>query len=59
MGLSRSDGEWLQNRLLDVVREEATLINESRFGRLYMIDFQLETVHGAAIVKERLDCENW
>ncbi|MGH9630876.1 MAG: DUF6883 domain-containing protein [Bryobacteraceae bacterium] len=51
LGLSRSDGEWLQNRLLEVVREEATLINESRFGRLYMIDFQLETAHGAAMVR--------
>jgi hypothetical protein len=51
LGISQSDGEWLQNRLLDVVREEATLVNESRFGRLYMIDFQLKTRHGAAVVR--------
>jgi hypothetical protein len=51
LGLSRSNAEWLQRHLLDIAREEATLVSESRFGRLYVIDFPLETSHGAAMVR--------
>ena len=51
LGLSRNDAEWLRNRLLDMAREEAVLISESRFGTLYLIDSRLETPRGAAVVR--------
>jgi hypothetical protein len=50
-GLSRNDGEWLRSHLLDIAHEEAVFAGESRFGRLYMIDFRLETPRGAAVVR--------
>lgn len=51
LGLTRNDGEWLRSRLLDIADEEAVLTGESRFGRLYLIDFRLETLRGAALVR--------
>jgi hypothetical protein len=38
-------------RLLNIAHEDAILTGESRFGRLYLIDFRLETPRGAAVVR--------
>lgn len=51
LGLTRKDGDWLQSRLLDIAHEEAVLTGDSRFGRLYLIDFRLETPGGTAVVR--------
>jgi hypothetical protein len=51
LGLSGNDAEWLRSRLLDIAHEEAILTGESRFGRLYLIDFRLETPRGVAVVR--------
>jgi hypothetical protein len=51
VGLRRNDAEWLRNRLLEIAHEEAVLSGESRFGRLYLIDFPLETPKGASLVR--------
>jgi len=51
LGIGRSDVEWLRGRLLDIVSEEAVLMTESQFGRLYFIDALLETLHGSAKIR--------
>jgi hypothetical protein len=51
LGLTRNDAEWLRDRLLVIAYEEAILIGESSFGKLYMIDSSLETPQGVAVVR--------
>jgi hypothetical protein len=42
LGLTASDGEWLRNRLLEIVSGEATEAGTNGFGSFYMIDFECE-----------------
>src|SRR5262245_3983799 len=52
LGVRRSDAQWLGERLLDAAaKEQAVLVSESRFGRLYMLDFTLRAVGGTAVVR--------
>ena len=52
LGLHRRDAEWLRARLLQAaISEPATKVAESRFGTLYMIDFRITALTGAAVVR--------
>lgn len=58
LGLSRNDAEWLRGRLLDIAYDEAILIGESRFGRLYVIELQVGESPRRRYGQERLDRKN-
>jgi hypothetical protein len=52
LGLRAADAEWLREQLLKAaVCEDAILISHTRFGSLYVLDFELKTDAGAATVR--------
>jgi len=52
LGLRQGDAEWLRTRLLEaVLAADARLMQKTNFGTLYMIDFQLRTSAGQAMVR--------
>lgn len=52
LGLHRRDAENLRDWLLDAaVNKPATVVSESEFGILYVLDFLLTTEVGSAIVR--------
>jgi hypothetical protein len=52
LGLGRADAEWLRQRLLEAVASQpATVVSETRFGALYVVDFLLTTASRSAIVR--------
>jgi hypothetical protein len=52
LGLRQGDAGWLRTRLLEAVSAaDARLQQETAFGTHYMIDFQLRTFAGQAIVR--------
>ncbi len=51
LGLTGKDAEWLRQRLLHVVFNEATATGETKYGKRYVIDFELHTAMGRAMVR--------
>src|SRR3954447_11328005 len=52
LGLRVPDAEWLRDQLLKAAaREDATPISNTRFGSLYVLDFELKTVAGTATIR--------
>jgi hypothetical protein len=51
LGLTQADAAWLRERLLAVASDEATLIGRSRYGSLYMVDFEIEARAGRVTVR--------
>jgi hypothetical protein len=52
LGLVAADAEWMCNQLLKAaLREDANLTSNSRFGSLYVLDFELKTDVGSATVR--------
>jgi hypothetical protein len=52
LGLHAPDAGWVREQLFKAaLHEDATLISYTRFGTLYMLDFEMKTDSGAAIVR--------
>jgi hypothetical protein len=52
LGVRQSDAEWLRNILLEVaIDEEAIIIERTRFGTLYVLDFPVTTSSGSAVIR--------
>jgi hypothetical protein len=52
LGLGRTDAEWLRERIVEAaVSELAFVSSETRFGTLYMLDFELTTASSSAVVR--------
>jgi hypothetical protein len=52
LGLRQADAEWLRDRLLEAAANaEAIITAETRFGTLYVLDFQVTTSSGSATVR--------
>jgi hypothetical protein len=51
LGITRTDAEWLRQRLSEAAFLDASPAGTVRFGELYVIDFQLRTAAGAATVR--------
>lgn len=51
LDLRQNDAEWLRERLLEAAHLDAELLTETAHGRLYMLDFELKTRSGEAIVR--------
>ena len=52
LGLRAADAEWLREQLLKAaVRENASPTSRTRFGSLYVLDFELKTEAGSATVR--------
>ena len=52
LGLRAVDAEWMRDQLLKAAaREDACPISSTRFGTLYMLDFELKTEAGSATVR--------
>ena len=52
LGLIRGDAHWLCERLLKAAASEpAILVSETRFGRLYMIEFRVSTASHSAVIR--------
>lgn len=52
LGLERGDASWLRQQLLRaVLTGEAETVSETKFGKLFMVDFVLNTRNGSAIVR--------
>ena len=52
LGLSRTEADWLRERLLEAARlGEATIFAETKFGTLYVLDFFVTTASGSAIIR--------
>jgi hypothetical protein len=51
LGLGREDAGWLRARLLEAAHGQAQLVAVTRFGSLYMIEFELRTRAGAAVIR--------
>lgn len=51
LGITQNDAEWLRQRLLEAAFLEASPAGTVRFGKLYVIDFQLRTRAGTATVR--------
>jgi uncharacterized protein DUF6883 len=52
LGLRAADAEWMRDQLLKAtVREDASLISSTRFGSLYVLDFELKTDVGSATIR--------
>ena len=52
LGLRQAEAEWLRDRLLEAAANaEAIITAETRFGTLYVVDFQVTTSSGSATVR--------
>jgi hypothetical protein len=52
LGLRSADAEWTRDQLLKAAaREDASPISHTRFGSLYMLDFELKTDIGTAVIR--------
>jgi hypothetical protein len=52
LGIFEDSAEWLRERLLEAaLHEEVSLVSDTRFGSLYMLDFDLKTPVGAATIR--------
>ena len=52
LGLGETDAEWLRDQLLGAVRTQpATLVAETRFGSLYVVESLVETPAGSAVIR--------
>ncbi len=52
LGLTADDAKWLQDRLLQAVRQTRAQIGEKdRFGQRYLIDFEAMTDAGSAVIR--------
>jgi hypothetical protein len=52
LGLTKNEAEFLQQRLLDVAHfYEAVATKRDSYGQRYIIDFELTTHRGSAIVR--------
>jgi hypothetical protein len=54
LGLGQLDAWRLRERLLDAASQDAKLTAETRFGDLFVIDFEMKTSSGRATVRS-----NW
>lgn len=60
LGLTQADAEWLRERLLEAaLRAEASVIAQSKFGSIYVVDFLLTTPAGAAVVRSGWIAAPW
>lgn len=52
LGIRAADAAWLKDRLTEAAaREDAALVAETAFGRVYVLDFELETMRGGAEIR--------
>ncbi len=52
VGVRAADAEWLREQLLKAAgREDASLTSRTRFGALYVLDFELKTEAGTAMIR--------
>jgi hypothetical protein len=52
LGLHAPDAEWIRQQLFKAaVREDATLLSHTRYGSLYMLDFEMKTAIGTAMIR--------
>jgi hypothetical protein len=51
LGIQQRDAAWLRERLLEAVHSDAQPLAKITFGVLYVIDFQVRTAHGEAVVR--------
>jgi hypothetical protein len=52
LDILEDSAEWLRERLLDAaLHEEASLVSDTRFGSLYVLDFDLKTPVGAVTIR--------
>jgi hypothetical protein len=52
LGVMENRAEWLCDRLLEAaLQEDAALVSDTRFGSLYVLDFDLKTLVGAATIR--------
>ena len=52
LGLTGADADWLREQLLQAAASEpASVLSETRFGTLYVLDFLLTTVAGTAVAR--------
>ncbi len=51
LGLGMADAGWLRKRLLNAAGSEAECLGTTKFGTLYMIEFELRTTVGGAVLR--------
>jgi hypothetical protein len=51
LGLSRTDAGFLRERLLAAASGDAELVSNTKYGVLYVIDFELRTSQGEATLR--------
>lgn len=56
LGIFRNDAAWLRERLIEAAgRENAILVSETVFGRLFVLDFAVKTPVGEALIRSGSD----
>jgi hypothetical protein len=51
LGVTGVNAAWLRERLLEAASHEAGLAAKSKYGEMYVIDFEFQTSSGEAMVQ--------
>ena len=51
LGLREEDAGWLRSLLLEAVHRDARTVEQDEFGTYYVIDFEVRTPTGAAVIR--------
>lgn len=51
LGITAADADWLRDRLIEAAMGDASRAATSRFGEIYVIDFEVRTRSGVAPVR--------
>jgi hypothetical protein len=56
LGLTKADADWLREQLITALDREPEFAGEIRHGRLYVIDFEVRTSSGMAMIRSGGSC---